>query len=142
MNQRILFTADTCMSAVSDLAILSLPIPLTWSLKVPLKKKLKIIALLGAGGVATASSIVRLVLVVYLGDSTDLTTSFVRFNLLGYALHHFSSHFKYYNLLIDTFQLQFRGGRYWHYLYLSPCLQRPLHPLPPQQRIDGREVQR
>jgi hypothetical protein len=90
MNQRALFTADTVMSAVTDLAVLILPIPLTWSLQVPLRKKLKIIALLGAGGVATASSIVRLILVIHLGSSADETTTFVRFNLLGYVQHQFS----------------------------------------------------
>ncbi len=89
LNQRALFTADTVMSAVTDLAVLILPMPLTWSLQMPLKKKLRIMALLGAGGVATASSIVRLVLVIHLGSSADETTSFVRFNLLGYVQHYY-----------------------------------------------------
>jgi hypothetical protein len=41
------------MSATTDLAILILPIPLVWSLHMPFQKKIRIEALLGAGGIAT-----------------------------------------------------------------------------------------
>lgn len=40
---------------------------------------------MGAGGVATTASIVRLVLVFSPGSFEDVTLKFVRFNLLGYA---------------------------------------------------------
>jgi hypothetical protein len=42
--------------------------------------------LLGAGGLATATSFVRLGLLVQPGSFDDLTVSFVRFNLLGYVI--------------------------------------------------------
>lgn len=72
------------MSAVTDLAILILPIPLVWSLHMPTKKKVRIGLLLGAGGIATGASVVRLILVFQPNSFADETVSFVRFNLLGY----------------------------------------------------------
>jgi len=84
LNEHVIFIADTVMSVVSDLAILALPVPLLWSLQMPLKKKLRIAVLLGAGGVATATSIVRLILIV--GPlPTDRTVAGVQFKLLGYV---------------------------------------------------------
>ncbi|PVH81178.1 hypothetical protein DL98DRAFT_548618 [Cadophora sp. DSE1049] len=80
-----LFYCDTVMSALTDMVILVLPIPLVWSLKMPLKKKLRIAALLGAGGIATAASVVRLILVFQPNSFNDETVSFIRFNLLGVA---------------------------------------------------------
>lgn len=56
-----------------------------WSLQVPLKKKFRISILLGAGGIATGASIVRLILVFQPNSFADETVSFVRFNLLGYV---------------------------------------------------------
>jgi hypothetical protein len=56
-----------------------------WSLQVPLKKKFRISILLGAGGIATGASVVRLILVFQPNSFTDETVSFVRFNLLGYV---------------------------------------------------------
>ncbi|CZR52684.1 uncharacterized protein PAC_02561 [Phialocephala subalpina] len=85
VNQTELFWTDTIMSATTDLVILLLPIPLVWSLQVPFKKKLRISILLGAGGIATAASIIRLILVFQPNSFADETVSFVRFNLLGVA---------------------------------------------------------
>ncbi|KAH7348789.1 integral membrane protein, partial [Rhexocercosporidium sp. MPI-PUGE-AT-0058] len=82
----LLFTIDTSLSILTDVIILILPIPLVWSLQVTTKKKLRTIALLGAGGVATATSIVRLILVLNLDNSPyqlgDQTISIQRINLL------------------------------------------------------------
>ncbi|KAF8849059.1 hypothetical protein BDZ45DRAFT_604934 [Acephala macrosclerotiorum] len=83
VNQTELFWTDTIMSATTDLVILLLPIPLVWSLQVPPKKKLRISIILGAGGIATGASIVRLILVFQPNSFADETVSFVRFNLLG-----------------------------------------------------------
>lgn len=85
INQSALFICDTIMSAVTDLAILILPIPLVWSLHMPTKKKVRIGLLLGAGGIATGASVVRLILVFQPNSFADETVSFVRFNLLGVA---------------------------------------------------------
>jgi len=56
-----------------------------WHLQVPLKSKLKVFGLLGAGGIATGASVVRLFLVFQPNSFDDETISFVRFNLLGYV---------------------------------------------------------
>ncbi|KAI7782666.1 integral membrane protein [Diaporthe eres] len=85
LNQRAIFVADTVISAVTDLAVLLAPIPLVGALSMPWKQKLKVYLLLGAGGVATAASFVRMYLVIMLQRSDDQTVDFVRFNLLGTA---------------------------------------------------------
>lgn len=43
-------------------------------------------ALLGAGGIATGASIVRLILVMQTTSAVDETVAFVRFYLLGYLI--------------------------------------------------------
>lgn len=77
----MILIADTVMSVVSDLVILALPMPLLWSMQMPVKKKLGIAALLGAGGVATATSIVRLVL-IFGSLAPDRTVAGIQFKLL------------------------------------------------------------
>lgn len=85
LNQGAVITSDSIMSVLSDLAILVLPCPLTWSLQMPTKRKLRVIGLLGAGGLATAFSIYRLWMIVVSGDSPDQTIIFVRVVLSGYV---------------------------------------------------------
>ena len=82
LDQNAVFVSDTIMSAVTDLAVLIIPIPLVWNLPIAFRKKLRIVAILGSGGIATAASVVRLVLAVH-QSSTDQTVQFTRFNLLG-----------------------------------------------------------
>ncbi|KAL8372475.1 hypothetical protein RB595_002009 [Gaeumannomyces hyphopodioides] len=84
-NQRAVFIADTVMSALSDTAVLCLPIPIAMKLRMTWQKRLRVLVMLSAGGVATAFSIVRLVLVLHLQGSDDDPVDFVRFNLLGTA---------------------------------------------------------
>ncbi|KAF6823098.1 integral membrane protein [Colletotrichum plurivorum] len=84
-NQRAIFVADTAVSAVTDLAVLCLPIPVAVTLRMSWSKRLKVIAMLSAGGIATAASIVRMILVVQLQKSEDEPVDFIRFNLLGYV---------------------------------------------------------
>ncbi|KAL0934579.1 uncharacterized protein CTRU02_211378 [Colletotrichum truncatum] len=84
-NQRAIFVADTAVSAVTDLAVLCLPIPVALTLRMSWSKRLKVIAMLSAGGIATAASIIRMVLVVRLQKSNDEPVDFIRFNLLGTA---------------------------------------------------------
>ncbi|KAL7961874.1 hypothetical protein V8C34DRAFT_301955 [Trichoderma compactum] len=42
MNQSAIVTADSIISIISDLAILLLPTPLTWSLQLPRRKRLRV----------------------------------------------------------------------------------------------------
>ncbi|KAI1498946.1 hypothetical protein F5X99DRAFT_420227 [Biscogniauxia marginata] len=81
LDQGKVFIADLCLAIVTDFVVLIIPIPLTWSLNMSLRKKVKIVALLGAGGAATAVTILRLVKVIeYLG-SNDVTFDFSLLNL-------------------------------------------------------------
>lgn len=83
LDQTAIILADAVVSVVSDLIILILPLPLTMSLQMPSRKKLRVIGLLGAGGLAVAASIIRLVLIVTTGQSKDATLAFMRINMLG-----------------------------------------------------------
>lgn len=83
-NQRSLILADAVLSVITDIAILVIPIPVTNLLQMPLKQKLRVAAILGAGGLACISSIIRLVDIVQNGQSPDATFVFVRINLWGY----------------------------------------------------------
>ncbi|EER40944.1 integral membrane protein [Histoplasma capsulatum H143] len=85
LNQQNLITADAVISMVSDFAILVLPLPLTWSLHIRKTKKLRVIGILGAGGVATAFSVWRLVIMIEQGASPNLTIVFIRIVLTGNA---------------------------------------------------------
>lgn len=82
-NQRILILVDNVISLVSDLAVLILPCPLTRSLHVGLKSKIKIGFVFGVGGIACIFSLFRLVLIVNYGESKDSTYRFVQINLTG-----------------------------------------------------------
>ncbi|OLN88242.1 hypothetical protein CCHL11_00077 [Colletotrichum chlorophyti] len=84
-NQRAIFVADTAVSAVTDLAVLCIPIPVTLTLRMSWTRRLKVMAMLSAGGIATAASIVRMILVIGLQHSNDEAVDFIRFNLLGTA---------------------------------------------------------
>lgn len=85
LDQGAVITSDSIMSVISDLAILILPFPLTWSLQMPMKKKLRVMGILGAGGLATAFSIYRLWMIVVSGASPDQTIIFIRVILSGYV---------------------------------------------------------
>ncbi|KAF9875079.1 integral membrane protein [Colletotrichum karsti] len=82
LNQRKIFIADLSLAIITDFFILIIPIPLLWALRMPLRKKLKILTLLGAGGVATAVTIYRLYLVVLFLSSKDVTADFVVLDLV------------------------------------------------------------
>ncbi|KAL1872377.1 hypothetical protein Daus18300_004347 [Diaporthe australafricana] len=85
LDQRAIIIADAIVSAVSDLVILLLPTPLTWSLQLPVRKKLRVAGILCAGGVATAFSIYRLGLVIAEGNSVNQTVVFIKVILSGNA---------------------------------------------------------
>lgn len=83
LDQRAMFVADTVVSAVTDLAVLLAPVPIIRALNMSFRQKAKVYVLLGAGGVATVASFIRMFLVIRLQVSKDQTVDFVRFNLLG-----------------------------------------------------------
>ncbi|KAJ5415707.1 hypothetical protein N7465_004402 [Penicillium sp. CMV-2018d] len=83
LDQTAALIADSVISVVSDLIILILPLPLTWSLQMSRNRKLRVIGLLGAGGLATGFSLYRLVMV--LQGSNDEGLMFIRVILSGNA---------------------------------------------------------
>lgn len=85
LDQSAIITADSILSVISDLAILLLPVPLTWSLQLPMKKKLRVIGLLAAGGLATAFSVYRLIMILTEGASSNQTIVFIKVILSGNA---------------------------------------------------------
>jgi hypothetical protein len=87
LDQTAIILADAVVSSVSDLIILILPLPLTWSLQMTTKRKMRVMGILGAGGLAVAASIIRLALIVATGQSKDGSLAFMRINMLGYVHH-------------------------------------------------------
>lgn len=86
LDQNAIITADAIISVVSDLAILFLPTPLTWSLQLSMRKRLRVIGILCAGGVATGFSIYRLAMILNARDSANQTLVFTKVILSGYVL--------------------------------------------------------
>ncbi|KAJ5089603.1 hypothetical protein N7532_008287 [Penicillium argentinense] len=85
LDQAAALIADSVISVVSDIIILVLPLPLTWSLQMSRNKKLRVIGLLGAGGFAVGFSLYRLVLVLKDGSSPDQSIVFMCVILSGNA---------------------------------------------------------
>lgn len=85
LDQKSIILADAVVSVASDMAILILPILLIAHLQMSTKKKVRVVAVLGAGGLAVLASIIRLVLIVVTGQSKDITLAFMRINMLGNA---------------------------------------------------------
>ncbi|EHA46627.1 hypothetical protein MGG_10581 [Pyricularia oryzae 70-15] len=85
LNQDVIILCDSILSVISDLAILILPIPLTWSLELSNRKKLRIMGILCAGGTATAFSIYRLGMILMERNSPNATMTFTKVILSGNA---------------------------------------------------------
>ncbi|KAJ4246251.1 hypothetical protein NW762_013601 [Fusarium torreyae] len=85
LDQNAIITADAIISVISDLAILFLPTPLTWSLQLSRRKRLRIIGILCAGGIATAFSIYRLAMILHERHSINQTIVFTKVILSGNA---------------------------------------------------------
>ncbi|KAK1999242.1 hypothetical protein LX36DRAFT_574640 [Colletotrichum falcatum] len=81
LSQRKVFLSDMSLGLLTDIVILVLPLLLTSSLQMPLRTKLKIVALLSAGGAATGASILRLYKAVEYLETTDATAGFFVLNL-------------------------------------------------------------
>jgi hypothetical protein len=85
VNIRALFIVDSFVSLITDGAIIILPIILTWPLRLSIGQKVKVVAILGAGGIATISNIYRICLLFTAGASTDKTTFSTRLDFAGYV---------------------------------------------------------
>ncbi|KAK1980761.1 hypothetical protein LZ30DRAFT_658757 [Colletotrichum cereale] len=81
ISQRKVFLSDMSLGLLTDVVTLVLPLFLTGSLQMPLRTKIKVVALLGAGGAATGVSILRLYKAIEYLDPTDATEGFVLLNL-------------------------------------------------------------
>ena len=77
-----IFMADSCLALTTDLIVLIVPIPLTWNLNIPLRKKMRIWALLGAGGAATGMTAYRVYRVLQLIQGTDDSFLFLRVDIM------------------------------------------------------------
>ncbi|KAL5366340.1 hypothetical protein BJX96DRAFT_169845 [Aspergillus floccosus] len=85
LDQRKVIIADATISMVSDFWILILPLPMLWSLQMSLNKKLRVVGILGAGGLATAFSVWRLVMMVDESRTPDTTWFWIHCVLTGNA---------------------------------------------------------
>jgi hypothetical protein len=85
LNRFAVIVADSVISVISDIAILVLPIVLTWPLQMAVRLKVKVMALLGLGGLAVGFSLYRLVLVISHRNSPDQTIVFMKVLLSGNA---------------------------------------------------------
>ncbi|KAH7262935.1 integral membrane protein [Fusarium tricinctum] len=82
LNQRKIFFSDLALSIVTDLIILLVPIPLTWRLTLSVRKRIKIVLLLGAGGIATALTLFRVAKAVDFLNSDDITVDYTPISIL------------------------------------------------------------
>ncbi|KAL2063950.1 hypothetical protein VTL71DRAFT_4444 [Oculimacula yallundae] len=83
ISVKTLYFADTGVSVVSDFSVLIAPIPLIWGMNLSRKTKIKVIALLAAGGIACVTTLARLVLLIVTVDSKDTTLNTIFLNLLA-----------------------------------------------------------
>jgi hypothetical protein len=70
--------SDSVIGTVTDAAIFAFPVAFTCTLQMPIWKKVKVIVLLGLGGVAVAFSLYRLVIGVHEKDNPDSTRMFMK----------------------------------------------------------------
>ncbi|KAJ5174129.1 uncharacterized protein N7482_000006 [Penicillium canariense] len=73
LDQRKVIIADSVISIATDLWILVLPVPLMWPLHMTTSKKMRVMGILGAGGLATGFSIWRLLIMVVESKTTNTT---------------------------------------------------------------------
>ncbi|KAL3298603.1 integral membrane protein [Colletotrichum asianum] len=77
LNQRKVFISDMCLGVFTDIIILLLPLAMTFSLRLPFWTKVKVVALLSAGGIATGVSIFRLYKSILFLEPLNRTEGFV-----------------------------------------------------------------
>lgn len=81
LNQAKAFIFDLSLAILTDAIILIIPITLTWRLTMPLAERLKIAAILGAGGVALGVTTFRMYLLSAYLVTDDITSRFVYLNI-------------------------------------------------------------
>lgn len=77
LSQAKAFIFDLSLAILTDSIILIIPIILTWRLTMPLVERLKIAAILGAGGVALGVTTFRMYLLSKYLVTDDVTSKFV-----------------------------------------------------------------
>lgn len=77
LSQAKAFIFDLSLAILTDAIILIIPIALTWRLTMPLAQRLKIAAMLSAGGVALGVTTFRMYLLSIYLVTTDITSKFV-----------------------------------------------------------------
>ena len=82
-SQAGVIIADSVISFVTDIAIFAFPVIFAWNLQMALWRKIKIVILLGLGGVAVAFSLYRLVIGVYESRDPKDTIMFMKSILTG-----------------------------------------------------------
>ncbi|KAJ5753044.1 hypothetical protein N7520_009961 [Penicillium odoratum] len=85
LSQPGVIIADSVICTVTDAAIFAFPVAFTSTLQMPLWKKIKVMVLLGFGGVAVAFSLYRLVVGIHEKDTPDSTRMFMKSILTGNA---------------------------------------------------------
>lgn len=68
-----LLIVDSFVSVITDGVIIALPVILAWSLHVSPRKKLRVVVLLGAGGLVIVTNIYRLVITFVQRGTTDFS---------------------------------------------------------------------
>lgn len=83
VGQATLFMGDISISIITDVIILILPIIMAWRMEATWRQKLKIMILLGAGGAATVTTVVRAYLNVQFMHTTSTSVRNTRAWLVG-----------------------------------------------------------
>ena len=85
VNLNAVLIADSFVSLITDGAILVLPIVLTWSLHLPLKKKFRVASILGVGGLTIVTNVYRLCLSLAERGTADASSYYIRLLYAGYV---------------------------------------------------------
>lgn len=88
INLDALLVVDTVISLITDSIILVLPIFLAASLSLPLKKKIRVAGILGAGGLAIVANIYRMYLVISRLGTEDFTSYLIRLSYIWFVDAH------------------------------------------------------
>lgn len=119
LRQSGIIIADSVISFLTDIAIFAFPVALTWSLQMPFWKKVKVVFLLGLGGIAVAFSLFRLVIGIHERAFPHDTRIFMRSILTAYVPGSILS----FSYLILISYSQKCGNRARDHLWLPSCSQ-------------------
>lgn len=85
LDQRKVIIANSVISIAGYLWILLLPVPMIWSVQMTRAKKMRVVGILGAGGLTTGFSIWRLVIMVEESNTNNTTWFWIHCVLTGYG---------------------------------------------------------